>query len=679
MKLNNKYASIDFEFNETSEEVMEILCCCIRFSDGRKSVKVWTYQDHTAKLELASLLESLKSEYIFLAHNVVAEASSFYSLGLKKPYQFKWIDTFAEFRAISNHNHEYMYGMQLIEGRPKMTVAPKPKYEQTEEDKKDSSNKINHSYSQLVFKFLGKVIDTDRKTKMRDIIISKNQEEILAHKEEILEYCYSDTEYLLPCLIEITKAFKKYLLPEDFAKLPTDMSWRGETMARTAVMERVGYPIDYDKLKVFTEQIDDILNECAKDINSQFPNMGLFEWNKSSGTYTRKQIPVKEWIKTLPYVDRWLRTNKKDLSLSLDAFTPHFPQRHSFDRGDVGQQQVRYLLLKQSLSGFSESAKRGSFWDSVGKDQRVRAYLNPYGSLSGRYQPPSKGFLFLKSSWMRSLCVPPKGKMIVGIDYKSEEFLISGLWSLDEAMIQAYMTGDVYLAFAKDSGLVPKTATKATHPKERQSAKSAVLGISYLMTKYGLAIKLTQDLGEEVDEDRAQEFIDGFNEAYSTHAEAVDEFLESFAQQGYHRLKDGWILFADNENFRSVANFSKQGQGGSILRKAIQLSQDAGLQVIIPLHDALYFEVDLNDWEAVGVAMKCMKEAFAFDYLGTEVEELAKKVMLDVEVWSPELEKGTKVVDGQKVAVDTIHIDERSVEEYEKYKRYFNKADWQLL
>lgn len=680
VKLNNKYASIDFEFNETSEEIMEIICCCIRFSDGKSPIKVWTYQDEASKRALSSELISLHDQgYTFVAHNVVAEASSLYSLGIKKPYSFRWIDTFAEFRAISNHNHDYMYGMQLIDGRPKMTTPPKPKYEQTEEDKKSTSNKINHSYSQLVFKFLGKVIDTERKTKMRDIIISKDREEIISHKEEILEYCYSDTEYLLPCLIEITKAFKKYLEIEDFKKLPEDMLWRGETMARTAVVERIGYPIDYDKLKIFTEQIDDILNECAEDINSQFPDMGLFEYSKRSKKYTRKQEPVKKWVKSLPYASKWMKTKQGEVSLSLDAFATHFPQRHSFERGNIGQQQVRYLLLKQSLSGFSISASRGSFWDSVGTDKRVRAYLNPYGSLSGRYQPPSKGFLFLKSSWMRSLCTPPKGKMIIGIDYKSEEFLISGLWSNDEAMIQAYMTGDVYLAFAKDSGLVPVTATKATHPKERQSAKSAVLGISYLMTKFGLAIKLTQDLGEEVDEDEAQEFIDGFNEAYSVHSEAVEEFLESFADKGYHRLSDGWTLFADNENFRSIANFTKQGMGGSILRKAIQLSQDAGLTPIIPLHDALYYEMDINDWEAVSTATKCMKEAFAFYYLGTEMEESAKKVMVDVEVWSPELNKETKVVDGQKIAVESIHIDERSVEEYDKYKRYFEKADWQWL
>ena len=62
---------------------------------------------------------------------------------------------------------------------------------------------------------------------------------------------------------------------------------------------------------------------------------------------------------------------------------------------------------------------------------------------------------------MRSLCRPPKGKIIVGIDYKSEEFLISGLLANDKNMLDAYESGDVYLYFAKLAGAVPKDGPSA--------------------------------------------------------------------------------------------------------------------------------------------------------------------------------------------------------------------------
>ncbi len=679
MKIGNKIVSIDFEFTGVAEPTLDLICCSFKLQDTKQMYEYWLHNDEKSKIKLANHLQELDNNgYVFLAHNVVAEASAFISLGLK-PQRFKWIDSFAEFRCLSNHNHEYQYGLQLIAGKPTKTVPPKPKYEQTEEDKRSTSNKINHSYSQLVFKFLGKTIDTDHKEEMRQICIRGNAEEILANKAKIQDYCTSDIVHLFPSLREIVKGFKKYLSAVDMNKLPEDMLWRGETMARTAIIERKGYPIDYDKAFNFSMQVDDILNECAEDINSQFPEMGLFVWNKNKGTYTRKEKILKEWVRSLPFADRWQLTDKKDISLALDAFTQFFPFNHSYPRNNLGAQQVRYLKLKQMLNGFAFREDKKTFWDSVGTDKRVRSYLNPYGSLSGRYQPPSTGFLFLKPSWTRSLCVPPKGKMIVGIDYKSEEFLISGLFGIDHAMIQAYKSGDVYLAYGKDSGLIPLTGTKATHPKERQSSKSAVLGISYLMTKFGLAIKMTQDLGEEVSEDEAQEYIDSFNEAYSTHYESVEDFLESFADIGYHRLNDGWILFADNENFRSVANFPKQGQGGVILRKAIQLSQDAGLDVIIPLHDALYFEVDLNNWDAVATCIKCMREAFIDSYKDTEVAELAKLIMVDVEVWSPELEEGTKEVSGVKVKVEKLHKDERATDEYERFSKFFEPADWMEL
>lgn len=673
--MKRKYVGIDFEFNGTAEPLLNLVCCSLRYDD--QVLSYWLHQDEFEKENLKEKLIELNEQgYIFIAHQVAAEASSFISLGLN-PTDFKWIDTMMEFRCLSNHNHKFQYGLQLIEGKPTKTVPPKNKYERTEEDSSDSSNKINHSYSQLVFKFLGVVIDTDRKTKMRDIIIASDVLDIEAHSEEIMQYCEDDTKHLLPCLKKMVDGFNEFLTREDMSKLVPDMLYRGETSARTAKMERLGYPIDVEKTKNFASHISSILNACARDINRQFPDKNLFVFKKKDNTFTFKQEPQKEFIRSLPFQDKWMKTDKKDLSLSLDAWTQFFPFSHSYPEYNFGAQIVRYLKLKQMLNGFKTEAKKGgkTFWDSVGSDGRVRPYLNPYGSLSGRYQPPSTGFLFLKPAWTRSLCVPPKGRMIVGIDYKSEEFFISGLWSGDEAMVKAYKSGDVYLAFATDSGLAPIGATKASHPIERGSAKSAVLGISYLMTKFGLAIKMTQDLGREVDEDEAQEFIDSFNETYEVHTEAVEDFLESFSIQGYHRLSDGWILFADNDNFRSVANYPKQGQGGVILRKAIALAQDAGLDVIIPLHDAGYFEVDLNDWSAVSKCIDVMKRGFYESYKGTDAYEESKNIMLDIEVWSPELEEGTKIIDGHKVKVEKLHKDERAKGEYEMFSKYFESSD----
>jgi hypothetical protein len=75
----------------------------------------------------------------------------------------------------------------------------------------------------------------------------------------------------------------------------------------------------------------------------------------------------------------------------------------------------------------------------VGSDNYSRPYMNHFGAQSSRTQPKSSGFLFLKSAWMRSLCQPPKGYAIGGIDYSSQEFLLGAVCSRDPKMIQAFM------------------------------------------------------------------------------------------------------------------------------------------------------------------------------------------------------------------------------------------------
>ena len=56
-------------------------------------------------------------------------------------------------------------------------------------------------------------------------------------------------------------------------------------------------------------------------------------------------------------------------------------------------------------------------------------------------------------------------------------------------MVEAYLSGDVYLAFAKDAGLVPPDATKHSHANIREVCKQIVLGISYGMGVVSLAFK----------------------------------------------------------------------------------------------------------------------------------------------------------------------------------------------
>jgi hypothetical protein len=56
---------------------------------------------------------------------------------------------------------------------------------------------------------------------------------------------------------------------------------------------------------------------------------------------------------------------------------------------------------------------------------------------------------------------------------------IAAALSGDDRMIQGYLSGDPYLAFAKAAGLATPDATKASHKAIRDRCKSIVLGINY--------------------------------------------------------------------------------------------------------------------------------------------------------------------------------------------------------
>jgi DNA polymerase I len=78
------------------------------------------------------------------------------------------------------------------------------------------------------------------------------------------------------------------------------------------------------------------------------------------------------------------------------------------------------------------------------------------------------------------------------IDYEQQEFGIAAALSGDAAMQQAYLSGDPYLAFAKQAGAVPADATKESHKAEREQFKVCSLATQYGMGPEALAFKLDQ-------------------------------------------------------------------------------------------------------------------------------------------------------------------------------------------
>ena len=623
----SKLVPIDFEYNTTAERKFNLVCCSLSvFGEGHE---YWLYNDDGAKQHLKEQLLDLRdSGFIFVAYNVVAEGHAFISLGID-PTKCKWLDLALEWKMITNHNHKFMYGKQLIDGRE--IVTSPPRY--------GSDNGVNNSkppknMAGCIYKILGIKIDTDHKNAMRDIIISNDSGKILNYKKEIQEYCTSDITHLVPAWKVIKEEYKDYFkMAYKFTKeemaaeglefkenksidvTNEEVLYRGETAARTALMQATGHPVNVAKVTKFAASVPTLLKELSEDINDQFDeDIKFFRWNKGYQRYSLFQKPLKDWIAASEYKDKWLRTEPSktkpdgDYSLSLEAWEKHFSYRHDFPRNNVGAQMLRYLKTRQSLNGFLPKAKnaknKATFFDSLGEDGRVRSFLNPYGAQSARYQPKATGFIPLKSAWMRSLIEPKPGMAICGIDYGSQEFLIAALVAKDKNMIKAYKSGDVYLYFAKLAGAVPWDGKKEDYKELRNIFKATTLGISYSMGAEALARKLTDDTGKFHSKEDAQELINKFMRAYPDYADWIESIRFDYSKRRFHKLADGWIIFGDNQNKRSISNVPIQGLGSCILRRAIKLAQEAGLKVIFPLHDAAYIEYSSYDMSRVDIFAK---------------------------------------------------------------------------
>lgn len=664
---------MDTEFFDTSEEQVVPVCASLTYGDD--SENYWTLNNPGGVNNLVWAINHLHEQgYIFVSYSVIAEGRFFLSIGLD-PRDFNWIDLYLEYRMLLNQNHSLQYGKQLIKGNKIRTTPPKSKWLQNEDDKKRTSQaKPEYNLGACVYKLLGMTIDSERKTKMRDILISGDIEVIEDHKDEIVEYCDSDVIYLPKILNKQIQHFKSLLPKKELKTLLEEMLFRSNYAARTAVIESLGIPFNRKWTESLGSSIPLIKRTIQEEINDTFPEVTPYRWNKRENRYSVTKANIKKWIRTTPYEKDWLRTDKKDLSLKLDAWVQFFDFKYSFPKDNFGAQMVRIAKTESALRGFAPPTKPGqkTFWSSVGRDDRSRPFLSIYGSQTGRNQPSSTGFIFLKSAWMRSLVEPPSGYAYGAIDFKSQEFLIAGLESHDMNMIKAYNSGDVYMWFAIQAGAAPKGATKETHGDIRDKFKSTVLGMQYGMMAKSLARKLTQDTGVEHSEDDAQDLIDNFYDIFTQYAEWLQETIDLYDEQGYLKTRDGWYMFGDNDNIRSILNFPSQGAGGGILRYSVKRAQDNGLDIPQTLHDALYTLSPLEELaDDMDTLRLSMFEGFRDYYKGHPMLKYAN-VGLDAQAWSPELEDGSFTTPGGLfVPTQRVYVDKRGAEEFKNFSKYF--------
>ncbi len=149
-------------------------------------------------------------------------------------------------------------------------------------------------------------------------------------------------------------------------------------------------------------------------------------------------------------------------------------------------------------------------------------------------------------------------------------------------MMDAYRSGDPYLAFAKQAGAAPLWATKVTHKAVRDQFKSTVLAVQYGMGANSLAQRIGQP------PIRARELLRLHLETYRVFWRWSDAALDHAMLTGSLHTVFGWReQVPDVANERSLRNFPMQANGAEMLRLACCMGTEQGIEVCAPVHDAV--------------------------------------------------------------------------------------------
>jgi hypothetical protein len=362
--------------------------------------------------------------------------------------------------------------------------------------------------------------------------------------DEILDYCQSDIgalERLLPVMLP------KIDLPRALL--------RGRYMAAASAMEFNGVPIDTYTLARLREGWTGIQDKliAAIDANYHVYEGRSFREDRFHGLLVRLGIP---W--------RLLESGRFDLS--DDAFR------------QMAKAYPAISPLRELRSSLSDLRLNDL---AVGHDGRNRAMLSAFRARTGRNQPSNSKFIFGPSVWLRGLIKPPPGHGIGYIDWSQQEFAIAAYLSDDANMIAAYTSGDCYLTFGKQAGIIPPDGTKYTHQFQRELCKQCVLAVQYGMQAESLAARIGQPVIV------ARDLLRAHREAYSTFWRWSDAALDTAMSTNVLHTTFGWhIHVGEDPNPRSLRNFPVQGNGAEMMRIAACLGTEAGVGIGAVIHDA---------------------------------------------------------------------------------------------
>jgi DNA polymerase-1 len=389
-------------------------------------------------------------------------------------------------------------------------------------------------------------------------------------------------------------------------------------MTAAARIEAVGIPVDLDLHAELVREWEPLKRALVAAVSAHYGDV-------YDGPSFRAER-FRAYLTAQGILPHW----PTDLAGKLILDDQTFREMAQFYPGLQPLHELRGTLGRLRLTGLE-----------VGSDRRNRVMLSAFKSRTGRNQPSNTRFIFGPATWMRGLIRPEPGRALAYIDWSSQEIAMAAGLSGDERFIDAYKSGDIYMAFARDAKMVPADATKQSHPEIRAVCKTIVLGIGYGMGAAAMAARAHIPVSE------AREFLRQHQTVYRKYWKYSEDTVSTALYRNEIATRYGWrqhIHVGHEANYsarlirgrmenrygpnaRALMNFPMQAGGAEAMRLAAIAATEAGIEVCAPVHDAFLIAAPIETIDEDTARMRLIMSAAGQAVCGLAIATDVKQVL----------------------------------------------------
>ncbi|WP_396190264.1 DNA polymerase [Flavobacterium sp.] len=370
--------------------------------------------------------------------------------------------------------------------------------------------------------------------------------------------------------------------------------------------------------------------------------------------------------------------SKRGLGLEIVKYTKNKETKKSTETASVDE-EVMLALKEQDDSGFIEKLLHNRDLNHLystyvkgiiarmGTDNRVHASFLVHGTVTGRLSSKDPNLQNIPrgttASDIKKMYIPPKGYLLMELDYSQAELRLVAEMSGDDAMIEIFKRDyNIHVATAAkvnkvDYNFLKNILKDENHPDwekwevQKKFAKTINFGILYGETEY----KLASQLGITVDE--AKEFMNTWFESYPKVTKWIKDQHKFARKNGYvtnvfgrkRRLPDAMytekearqagIFGFHLEAMRQSVNAPIQGGSSDLTQFSAVIAQaekkrgnlPQTMEQVYTVHDSLGYIIKPEDiHKTVPKMLEICNNPNTEKYFGFQMKDVRMKVSVEI-------------------------------------------------